>query len=75
MKDIRGFTIQRGDLVFYNKPGHYKDLSFGTVVGFTPKMVRIQPEGHPEGRLVNIFSDLIGIYLRVDGHPAHRGDV
>ena len=75
MKDIRGFTIQKGDLVFYNKPGKYKDLSFGTVVGFTPKMIRIQYPGQPEDHRVNIFPDYIGIHLRVDGHPANRGDV
>ena len=75
MKDIRGFTIQKGDLVFYNRPGKYKDLSFGVVVGFTPKMVRIQRHRLPEDHQVNVWPDSIGIHLRVGGQLAYRGDV
>jgi len=60
MKDIIGREIVEGDLVFYNAPGYYKDLSFGRVVGFTPKMVRIE-EILNNKKSVNVFPDLIGL--------------
>lgn len=39
-KDIVGNTIRIGDEVAYNPP-YYKGLKTGTIVGFTPKGVRL----------------------------------
>jgi hypothetical protein len=41
MKDIFGTKINIGDTVAFTPP-HYKDLVCGKVIGFTPKMVKIQ---------------------------------
>ncbi len=40
MKDIFGYELRIGDRVAFNPP-NYKGLITGTVVAFTPKMVRV----------------------------------
>lgn len=45
MKDRAGTELVEGDRVLYLNPGTSTSfLVWGTVVGFTPKMVRIEPE-------------------------------
>jgi hypothetical protein len=40
-KDFLGQTIKDGDRVISHYSGGYAGLRWGTVVGFTPKMVRV----------------------------------
>jgi len=42
MNDIWGRELHIGDKVAYTRPGRYDYFVTGTVVGFTPKMVRVK---------------------------------
>lgn len=44
MKDFRGLEIVEGDLVAYVSGGRYTNRYTAKVVGFTPKMVKIESE-------------------------------
>jgi hypothetical protein len=41
MKDIIGQDIEIGNMVVFNPP-QYKGLTTGKIIGFTPKMVKIE---------------------------------
>jgi hypothetical protein len=45
MKDFLGQTIQENDRVISYYGNGYTGLKWGTVLGFTPKMVRVKLEG------------------------------
>ncbi len=45
MKDVFGYELRIGDRVAFNPP-NYKGLTTGTVVAFTPKMVRVSYNGN-----------------------------
>jgi len=41
MKDIAGKELRLGDSIAFNPP-RYKGIVLGNIVGFTPKMVKIE---------------------------------
>lgn len=43
-KDFRGIEMREGDLVAYVSEGRYTNRMTAKVVGFTPKMVKIESE-------------------------------
>lgn len=60
-KDFRKTELQKGDTVIYITP-YYRSLSEGTILGFTPEMVTIQPK-NSRGKLNRYKQDVIKIEL------------